>query len=200
MFQLLFLGTSSLGAAAVLLWSGARRTHKTAAALLAYHAGLMLALIFAPSIWSPAFFVVGNGLLCVLSAAVGLEAARRHGYFGVVSFDGLLLSGCAAVAGFMLVQYMPGHGQFRGMIAPYIAAAAVLSVTAQRVRTVGDVEATLLWGLALTRWLNALRFAVLEVGPAYSAWVGGMATVAWIAWTAMVCRHCFSADAESKLR
>ena len=181
-------------------WSGMWRTHKTAAALLSYHGGLMLAMILAPSIWSPAFFVAGNTILCALAAGVGLETARRRGGLFSVSLDAALLAACAGVAGYMLVQYLPGDGEFRGMIAPYIASACVLSVVAQRVRTVDSIEATLLWGLALTRWLNALRFAALEVGPQYAAWFGGMATVAWFAWTAMVCHHCFSGASDAKPR
>lgn len=192
MISLFLMGTASLGGALALLWSGCWRVHRTATLLACYHAAVMLTFLMVPDLWTPVRYVVLNSSLCILSAAVGLEAGLRarmeRDAFAACAF--VAVAAWAAVAVF---RFLPGS-EFRGMIAVYVAAASVLGIVAQRAHIEDKLAWACLWGLAATRWMQAVRLGLLEVGPEWSRWAGGCASVAWCVWLLLLMRLCLSAD------
>lgn len=189
-----------MGGCLLMLWSGLWQTHKMATLLLAFDALLTLALAFVPSLWSPVGYVLVNSTTCVLSAAVGLEAALRA-HMERDAYAACLFAAATPWAALMVLRFIPAGSPFRGMIGVYLGAAAVLGIVAQRAHIEDALARECLWALSATRWMQAIRMALLEVGPGWSAWAGGCASVLWCLWLFMLCRRCVSAAAvSSRLR
>lgn len=199
MIFLLITGTVSLSAALCLLGSGLGRTHKMVMLLLSFDSAAQLALLLAPSLWSPQNYVLVNGGLCLLSAGVGLEIARRAGADLSVSFDAGLLAACAFFSMLIALGFQTDDMlSFKPMIAVYVATAGVLSLAAQRAHVTDHLDQSCLWGLAATRWLQAIRLGLMDMAPPLSMALGACADLAWCAWVFMVCWHSFSAVGGAK--
>lgn len=187
--------------AAAMLWR-VRQRHLFLFYLLLYQAidtGLFLCFMDAKTgvshAWSPPSYHLSVTFTCALILGAAIEAALRstslpierlHAIFGVV-----LIALTAYMGGMILECHFPSESVQRPMMRLHFAAAAACGLIVQRLNLDQLNYDALRW-LFIGRFAQALRIALLEIGPWVSVYAGGVANLAWCAVSFWALRHCFT--------